>query len=116
MKGIISDLKKLIYLPVNYQIKKYVLFLLPLLTIINIPSLLFLFHLKFYLFLILLFNSYIVFNLKLQFEQTIIYSLFLYVMFYMMCKYQIPFFLSLICVVFITLFLYKNSCRTLKLT
>jgi hypothetical protein len=116
LKGIISDLKNLIYLPVNYRIKKYVLFLLPILTMINIPSLFFLFNLKFFLFFILLLNSYIVFNLKIQFEQSLIFSLSIYIVIYLIYKYQPPFLLSLMCFLTITFFLYKNSCRILKLT
>lgn len=76
-KGVIGNLKNLLYLPISVTQKKIILFFLPLVSLTNLAFLSVLLYSEFVIFLFLIINSYFIFNLKTN-RSEIIHFLFFY--------------------------------------
>ncbi len=107
-RGMIGNLKNLIYLPVQVRQKKIILFFLPLISLTNLPFVSILLNGEYSIFLFFLFNSYLVFNLK-TIRKGIIFFLFFYSIngFTMFClsdweKFFLLFFIILTAFILIT--------------
>lgn len=107
-RGVIGNLKNLMYLPVQVRQKKIILFFLPLISLTNLPFASILLNGEYSLFLFFLFNSYLVFNLK-TIRKGIIFFLFFYIIngFTMFCfsdweKFFLLFFIILTVFILIT--------------
>lgn len=78
-RGIIGNLKTLLYLPISLRQKKIILFCLPLISLTNIASISILFYNEYIIFLFSIINSYFIFNLKTN-RSEIIHFVFFYIL------------------------------------
>lgn len=63
-KGVVGNLKNLLYLPISVIQKKLILFFLPLISFTNLALLSLLVYNEFVIFLFMIINSFFIFNLK----------------------------------------------------
>ncbi len=75
-RGMIGNLKNIMYLPVPIRSKKIILFFLPLISLTNLPFLSVLLNGEYMILLFFIFNSYMVFNLKTIRKDTLLFLLF----------------------------------------
>ena len=78
-RGVIGNLKNLLYLPISVKQKKTILFCLPLISLTNLSLLGILLYNEYVIFLFLIINSYFIFNLKTN-RSDIIHFLFFYIL------------------------------------